>query len=169
VCVLSARLSLELSEYKVLPTWWGDSWVNQVVQGASEVLESKWLTCNRLQPSGLVWSGEDTLCGGCGDPLPKGRSSLVEAASRWPRELGECQSGEPLWRVKWCSWERLGDREAILLCEWFNNVDYGWLSAYRYHKINRVSRDCFLSSLFTFPHYSLAILACLYFTSVISC
>jgi hypothetical protein len=38
-------------------------------------------------------------------------------------ELGECLSGEPLWRVKWCSWERLGDREAILLCECFNNVD----------------------------------------------
>jgi hypothetical protein len=24
---------------------------------------------------------------------------------------------------QWCSWERLGDREAILLCECFNNVD----------------------------------------------
>jgi hypothetical protein len=29
----------------------------------------------------------------------------------------------PKWRVKWCSWDRLGDREAILLCECFNNVD----------------------------------------------
>jgi hypothetical protein len=27
------------------------------------------------------------------------------------------------WQVKWCSWERLGDPEAILLCECFNNVD----------------------------------------------
>jgi hypothetical protein len=25
----------------------------------------------------LVWSGEDTLCGGRGDPLPWWRSSLV--------------------------------------------------------------------------------------------
>jgi hypothetical protein len=83
--------------------------VNQVVQGA------KWLTGNRLRPSGLVWSDDDTLCGRRGDPLPKLRSSLVDAASRWPRELGEWLSGEPLWRVKWCSWERLGDREAILL------------------------------------------------------
>jgi hypothetical protein len=44
--------------------------VNQVVKGASEVLGPKWLTGNRLRPSGLVWSGEDTLCGGRGDPLP---------------------------------------------------------------------------------------------------
>jgi hypothetical protein len=44
--------------------------VNQVVQGASEALEPKRLTGNRLRPSSLVWSGEDTLCGGRGDPLP---------------------------------------------------------------------------------------------------
>jgi hypothetical protein len=31
--------------------------------------------------AGLVWSGEDTLCGGHADPLPWWRSSLVEAAS----------------------------------------------------------------------------------------
>jgi hypothetical protein len=30
----------------------------------------KWLTGNRLRPSDLVWSGEDILCGGRGDPLP---------------------------------------------------------------------------------------------------
>jgi hypothetical protein len=29
----------------------------------------------------------------------------------------------PKWRVKWCSWVRLVDREAILFCECFNNVD----------------------------------------------
>jgi hypothetical protein len=56
--------------------------VDQVVQGAPEALGPKWLTSNRLQPSGLVWSGEDTLCRGRGDPLPKWRNSLVEAASR---------------------------------------------------------------------------------------
>jgi hypothetical protein len=56
--------------------------VNQVVQGALEALGPKWLTGNRLRPSDLVWSGEDTLCGRHGDPLLKWRSSLVEAASR---------------------------------------------------------------------------------------
>jgi hypothetical protein len=163
VCVLSARLTLKLSECKVVPTLWGDFWVNQVVQ---ETLEPKCLTGNRLRPSGLVWSREDTLCRGCGDLLHWWRSFLVEAAPRWPRELGECLSGEPLWRVKWCSWERLGDREVILLCECFNNVDKRWPSAYRYHGINPVSRVCFLSSLFTFLHYSLTILVCLYFPIV---
>jgi hypothetical protein len=119
VYVLSARPSLELSECKVVPTLWGDSWVNQCVQCSPEALGPKWLTGNHHRPSGLVWSSEDTLCGGRGDPLPKWRSSLVEAASRWPRELGECLCG----KSSWCSWERLGDREAILLCECFNNVD----------------------------------------------
>jgi hypothetical protein len=56
--------------------------VNQGVQGSSEALGPKWLTGNNHRPSGLVWSGKDTLCGGRGDPLPKWRSSLVEAASR---------------------------------------------------------------------------------------
>jgi hypothetical protein len=100
LCMLSARLSLELSECKIVPSLWGDSWVNQVVQDALEALEPKWITGNCLRPFGLVWSGDDTLCGGCGDPLPQWRSSLVDATSRWPRELGECLSGEPLWRVK---------------------------------------------------------------------
>jgi hypothetical protein len=42
--------------------------VNQGVQGLPEALGPKWLTDNRHRPSGLVWSGEDTLCGGRGDP-----------------------------------------------------------------------------------------------------
>jgi hypothetical protein len=46
--------------------------VNPVVQGLSEALGTKWLTGNRHRPSGLVWSGEDTLCGGRRPP------SLVE-------------------------------------------------------------------------------------------
>jgi hypothetical protein len=85
--------------------------VDQAVQGAPEALGPKWLNGNRLRPSGLVWSSEDTLCGGRGDPFPWWRSSLVEETS-WC----DCLRGEPLWLVKWCSWERLGDREAILLC-----------------------------------------------------
>jgi hypothetical protein len=44
--------------------------VNLAVQGALEALEPKWLIGNRLRPSDLVWSGEYTLCGGRGDPLP---------------------------------------------------------------------------------------------------
>jgi hypothetical protein len=47
--------------------------VNQVVQGSPEALGPKWLTGNRHRPSGLVWSGEDTLCGGTWRP-----TSLVE-------------------------------------------------------------------------------------------
>jgi hypothetical protein len=42
--------------------------VDQVVQVSPEALGPKWLTGNRHRPSGLVWSGEDTLCGGRGDP-----------------------------------------------------------------------------------------------------
>jgi hypothetical protein len=52
--------------------------VNQVVQGSPEASGPKWLTGNRHRPSDLVWSGEDTLCGGRGDPLPWWRNSLVE-------------------------------------------------------------------------------------------
>jgi hypothetical protein len=51
--------------------------MNQVVQGSPEALGPKWLTGNRHRPSGLVWSGEDTLCGRRGDPLPWWRSSLI--------------------------------------------------------------------------------------------
>jgi hypothetical protein len=47
--------------------------VDQVVQCSPETLGPKWLTGNRHRPSGLVWSVEDTLCGGRGDP-----PSLVE-------------------------------------------------------------------------------------------
>jgi hypothetical protein len=81
VYVLSARLSLELSECKAVPTLWGDSWVNSVVQGSPEALGPKWLTGNRRRPSGFAWCGDDTLFGGRGDPLPWWRSSLVESAS----------------------------------------------------------------------------------------
>jgi hypothetical protein len=47
--------------------------VNQGVQGSPEALGPKWLTGNRHRPSGLVWSGEDTLCRGTWRP-----PSLVE-------------------------------------------------------------------------------------------
>jgi hypothetical protein len=149
VCVraLSARLNLELSECKVY-------------QPCEVILEWIKLYKVRRKPCGLSGSAAivfdpPTLCGGRGDLLPWWRSSLLEAASSWPRELGDCLSGEPLWRVKWCSCGR--------------DCDQGWLSAYRCHGINRVSRVCLLWSLLTFPNYSLVIFVCFYFPKVVSC
>jgi hypothetical protein len=65
-----------------------------------------------------VWCGAaTTLCArDVETAFPWWRSAFVEATSKLPRELCECLRGEPLWKVKWCSWERLGYREAILLC-----------------------------------------------------
>jgi hypothetical protein len=48
--------------------------VNQIVQGSSEALGPMWLTGNRHRLSGLVWSGEDTLCGGRADPFLNGEA-----------------------------------------------------------------------------------------------
>jgi hypothetical protein len=57
----------------------------------------------------------------------------------WPSLCGKSKA----------SWETVGDREAILLFECFNSMDYCWLYAYRYHRINFVSRVCFpLSPLY---------------------
>ena len=44
--------------------------MDQVVRGVQEALQPTRLSGKRLRPSCLVWSGEDTLCGGRGDPLP---------------------------------------------------------------------------------------------------
>jgi hypothetical protein len=170
LCVFSARLIIDLGECKVfLPCEVILEWIKLY-----KVRQKPWDLSSSLAIvfDTPTWCGvERTLCAGDVEiPFLSGeRSSLVEAVSRWPRQLGECLSGEPLWRVKWCSWERLGDREAILLCACFNNVDYGWLSTYLYHRINRLSRGCFVSSLFTFPHYFHVILACLYFPRAVSC
>jgi hypothetical protein len=43
--------------------------VDQAVQGAPEALGPKRLTSNHVQPFDLVWSDEDTLCEGRGDPF----------------------------------------------------------------------------------------------------
>jgi hypothetical protein len=43
--------------------------VNQGVQGSPEALGPKWLTGNRHRHFGLVWSGEDTLCGNLETPF----------------------------------------------------------------------------------------------------
>jgi hypothetical protein len=48
--------------------------VNQVVQGSPEALGPKCLTGNRHQLSGLVWSGENTLCGDVETPFLGGEA-----------------------------------------------------------------------------------------------
>jgi hypothetical protein len=90
--------------------------VNQPVQGAPEALRPKWLTDNHLRPSGLVWSGEDMLCGDIETPFLVEKLLSGGGIKVTNRELGECLHGEPLWQVKWCFWERFGDRAAILFC-----------------------------------------------------
>jgi hypothetical protein len=69
--------------------------VDQVVQGAPEALGPKWLTGNCLRPSSLVWSGEDTLCGGCGDPLPLGEKLLSGGGIKVAKEAWRM----PSWRA----------------------------------------------------------------------
>jgi hypothetical protein len=68
--------------------------------------------------------------------------------------VGDVETPLPWWKLLSGGGIKVtkGAWKVILLCECFNNVDLGWLSAYRYHKINCVSRVCFLSSLFTFFH-----------------
>ena len=68
----------------------------------------------RHRPSDLLWSGDDTLCGGREDPHPLWRSSLVKPGDKvtvivfteetwWPSSntLSECYNnvdvGVPLW------------------------------------------------------------------------
>jgi hypothetical protein len=57
--------------------------VNQDVQGSPDALGPKCLTGNRHRPSGLVWSGEDTLCGGREDPFLGGE------APSWRQHQGD--------------------------------------------------------------------------------
>jgi hypothetical protein len=68
--------------------------VNQGVQGSPEALGPKWLTGNRHRPSGLVWSGENTLCGGAWRPpslvdklLSGGNVMVTKGALRVPKWL----------------------------------------------------------------------------------
>jgi hypothetical protein len=88
LCVRSARLSLELSECKmclhceVILEWIKLYKVCRKPWGLSGSLT------NRLRPSGLVWSGEDTLCGGRGDPLPWWRSAGSSHIERGGLNMG---------------------------------------------------------------------------------
>ena len=80
--------------------------MNQGVQGPPETLGPKWLTGNRLRPFGLVWSDEDTLCGGRGDPLP-----LVEKLLSG----GGIKVTKGAWRVP--SWRASVASQVVLLGE----------------------------------------------------
>jgi hypothetical protein len=102
--VLSARLSLEMSECKVcLPCEVILDWIK-----AYKVCQKPW----GLSGSPAIifdppsWCGAArTLCAGD-----------VETPFLGGCLRGDCLCGEPLWLFKWFSWERLGDREAIFLC-----------------------------------------------------
>jgi hypothetical protein len=163
--VLTARLSLELSECKVVPTLWGDSWVNQVVQGAAEDLGPKWLTGNCLRPSALCGVVR-TLC-----------------AVRWrpPYLVEKLLSGGGIkvtkraWRVP--KWRAFVTSQVVFLGETWRpgSNTLVWVLQQRGLGVAQCLlipcrvRVCFLSSLFTFLHYHLAILASLYFPRVVSC
>jgi hypothetical protein len=124
-------------------------------------LGPKWLSGKVFDPPS--WCGEvRKLCAGMWRPPP-----LVEMTSRWPRVLASAFVAKTKWQVKLALGETWWSGSNTLCVECFNNVNYGWLSAYRYHKINHLSRVCFISSLFTFPHFILAIFVCLYFHSVV--
>jgi hypothetical protein len=82
--------------------------VNQVVQGSPETLGPKWLTGNHHRLSGLVWSGEDTLCGGCGDPpslleklLSGGSIKVTKGAWQLPKWLAFVESQVVLLGETW--------------------------------------------------------------------
>jgi hypothetical protein len=66
--------------------------VNQCVHGSPEALGPKWHTGNRLRPFGLVWSGENTVCGGTWRPpslveklLSGGGIKVIKGAWRVPK------------------------------------------------------------------------------------
>ena len=69
--------------------------MDQVVRGAPEALEPRWLSGKRLRPSGLVWSGDDTLCGGSGDPLPLVEKFLSGGGIKVTKGAWRA----PMWRV----------------------------------------------------------------------
>jgi hypothetical protein len=80
--------------------------VNQVVQGSSKALGPKWLTGHRHRPSDLVWSGEDTLCGGTWRP-----PSLVEKLLSG----GDIKVTKGAWQVP--KWLAFVASQAVLLGE----------------------------------------------------
>jgi hypothetical protein len=65
--VCSISIGLVLSEMQGVPILWGDSRVDQAVQGAPKP-RSLGGSPASLRPFNLVWSAEDALCGGRGDP-----------------------------------------------------------------------------------------------------
>jgi hypothetical protein len=82
--------------------------VNQGVQGSSEALGPKWLIGNCHRPSGLVWSGEDTLCRGAWRPpslveklLSGGSIKVTKGAWQVLKWLGYVASEVVLSRETW--------------------------------------------------------------------
>jgi hypothetical protein len=49
------------------------------------------------------------LCAGDVETPPLVEKLLSGGGIKVTRDLDECLHGEPLWKLKWCSWERLGD------------------------------------------------------------
>jgi hypothetical protein len=97
---LRGSINLELWRMKGVPTMWGDSRLNQDVQGVPEpcgIIGS--LATSSTRRRGVVWR-RSFVVGGIETTSFGGTRSLLEVASRWPRELGECLHGEPLWQVK---------------------------------------------------------------------
>jgi hypothetical protein len=79
--------------------------VNQGVQDSPEALGPKWLTDNRHRPSGLVWSGDGTLCGSWRPP------SLVEKLLSG----GDIKVTKGAWQVP--KWLAFVARQVVLLGE----------------------------------------------------
>ena len=134
---------------------WAGSWVNQKKNSVCRPLGALLARRQRQRPSDLVWSGVDNFVRGTWRPHLSWWSSLVENGIKVTVIVFTEET--------WLSWSNT-------LRECFDNVDIGvplWLTEPR----DKSSCREFASShpTFTFPHFILAILVCLYFLSVVSC
>jgi hypothetical protein len=96
-------------------------------------------------------------------------SSANSPSAEWWRTTDRKYIYRTLWGefpAEWCFFTKL-DPQVIPFPVPIFGVNR-WLSAYRYHRINRMSRVFFLSSHLRFRIYSIAIFACL-FPRVVSC
>jgi len=87
-------------------------------------LGALWLAGYIFNPPAWCGAASTALCGGCEDPHPSWRSSSVESGAKVT-----AMTWQALVASQEESRKRLGGREAILLIECFNNVEYGWLSS----------------------------------------
>ena len=70
-----------------------------------------------------MWSGIDDRVWGTWSPPSLVEKLLSGDGIKVTEGLGVSLSGRAFVASQGVPWERLGDREAILLCECFNNVD----------------------------------------------